>query len=83
MISLKCSESILQEVREELDGCEKVLEYRVISVIDRNDGEVAETEDFSSIISSDHLKQFNDYVIDKLGSSKAILQELQEVLNAG
>lgn len=83
IVSLKCGESILQSVKEELDKCKKVVEYRVISVIDRNDEEVGKIDDFSSIISSDHLKQFNDYVIDKLGSSKAILQELQEVLNAG
>ena len=40
-----------------------------------------EEEEIPQFISKDHLAQFRDYIVEKLGTSEYVLKELQEVLN--
>lgn len=79
VVSVKCVEHLVGKMREELEALKNVEEYRIVTVVEKKE-EDAMVEDFSELLSSDHLKQFSDYVIDKLGGSVPVVKELQEVL---
>ena len=77
VISLKCKESLVPELRRILDDYSDVKEYRITSVADINDVEENTTVEFNSI---DHLQQFQEYIINQLGKTDAVIKELIEVL---
>ena len=77
VLSIKCIESLVPQLKEELSKCPNVEDYRVVTVVEEKD---TPKEDIKEIISSDHLAQFRDYIIEKLGSTEAVVKELQEVM---
>lgn len=78
IISVKCIEHLVPKVREILDNNTNVEEYRIITVVENK--EVPE-EEVNQLASKDHLQQFKDYIIEKLGTGENIIKELQEVIN--
>lgn len=78
IISVKCIEYLVSKVREILDNNANVEEYRIITVVENK--EVPE-EETNQLTSKDHLQQFKDYIIEKLGTGENIIKELQEVTN--
>lgn len=80
VVSIKCKESILQFVKDSLSNCKKVEEFRVIAEIENDEEESKKIRE--EVLSVDHLEQFKNYIIDKIGGSEPVLKELQEVIGA-
>ena len=78
IISVKCIEHLVPKAREILDNNTNVEEYRIITVVENK--EISE-EEVNQLASKDHLQQFKDYIIEKLGTGENIIKELQEVIN--
>lgn len=78
VISVKCPESIIDDIRKILSENPLIEEYRIVTVAEDT---VSPKEDIKQLIASDHLSQFKDYVISKMGKSDLLLSELQEVLS--
>ena len=78
IISVKCIEHLVPKVREILESNSSIEEYRIVTVIENK--EVPE-EEVNQLTSKDHLQQFKDYIIEKLGTGENIIKELQEVIN--
>lgn len=78
VVSVKCPEHLVPKLKEELESCEKIEEYRVVTVIEEAE---APKEDIKELLSADHLSQFREYILEKLGGSEAVLKELQEVIS--
>ena len=78
IISVKCIEHLVPKVREILDNNINIEEYRIITVVENK--EISE-EEVNQLASKDHLQQFKDYIIEKLGTGENIVKELQEVIN--
>ena len=79
IISVKCVEHLVSKIKEILDNNIDVEEYRIITVVENK--EIPE-EEVNQLNSKDHLQQFKDYIIEKLGAGENIIKELQEVTNA-
>lgn len=78
IVSFKCLETYVDEVKSLFDNCPNVDEYRVISVPVIAD---VPEEDIYTLISADHIAQFRDYILNKLGNSADVISELQEISN--
>lgn len=77
VLSIKCREELVEKLREFLDNCEDVEEYRVISTKDQE--EMLDEGNVQVFNSIDHLEQFQSYIINQLGKTDLVLKELQEV----
>lgn len=78
VLSIKCAEELVTELRGLLDNNPQVVEYRVITIA--QDSEEEQVEETQSLTSVDHLQQFQAYIISQLGKSNVVLKELQEVI---
>ena len=78
ILSIKCVERLINKLKEHLDQCEDVEEYKIISTATPE--EEVETGNIHTFTSIDHLQQFQSYIIEQLGKTDLVLQELQEVV---
>lgn len=78
VVSVKCIEHLVPKVKEFLSNSPLVEEFRVVTAMETQD---APKEDIKELLSIDHLAQFRDYVLEKLGTSNAVINELKEVAN--
>lgn len=78
VLSVKCKEHLVQQLKDLLSSIEGIEEYRVVTVVEIKD---IPEEDSAQLLTKDHLAQFRDYTIEKLGSTEVVLKELQEVLD--
>lgn len=80
VLTIRCKETdakSLDEQLQELETVGKVAAHRMIPVAEElGDAEVESTMELNTV---DHLKQFQEYILDQLGTSEAILKELSEV----
>lgn len=77
VLTIKCPESKVEELRTQLASQEDVQDFRIISVAEET---AQETEVKIELNSVDHLKQFQEYILNQLGNSEAVIKELQEVV---
>lgn len=77
ILTIKCPESKVSELKEKLTSIENVREFRVISVAEEVKEEAEVHIELNSV---DHLKQFQEYILNQLGTSEAVIKELQEVI---
>ena len=80
VLSIKCKEYLVKELRDFLDNCKDVEEYKVISTFDSTDEDTVNEDNVKLFTSEDHLQQFQSYIINQLGNTDIILKELQEVV---
>ena len=76
VISVKCPEDIAADVADSLKNNPNVQTFRMVvipKVVERTESNSKNT------FQVDHIKQFADYVIDKLGSISPVLDVLQEL----
>ena len=78
ILSIKCIESLVAELKQRLDRCSKIEEYKVITIIENKE---ENQEDIKILLSKDHLNQFKEYILDHLGNSDIVQKELQEILS--
>ena len=78
VLSVKCDEALVDDLRAALDNSENVEEYRIITTSQEADDEDGPTvQVFNSL---DHLEQFQSYILEQLGKSEPVVKELEEVL---
>ena len=78
ILSVKCKEDLVEELRTFLDNCKDVEEYKIISMADQEENiDEGNIQTFNSV---DHLQQFQSYIISQLGNTALVLKELQEVV---
>lgn len=75
VITAKVKERDATAVREIIANTPQIIESRLIVEPEI----VIAEEDAQQIMSVDHMQQFRDYIIEKLGSTEVVLSELQEV----
>ncbi len=75
VVSIKCNECYYQDVLNIVEESKKIIAYRITVVRDA----VEHTDEATLISVDDHLKQFNDYIKETVGSSDLVLSELYEV----
>ena len=76
VISIKCLETLKESLMKKLENNSKIVTYKVIYTRERTDVEVEDTIDLGS---NDHLKQFKDFIIELLGNTDVVKEELMEV----
>ena len=74
VVSIKCKDTLKDKLQEELKD-KKPLIYKIIYVRDSGNA----TADAIKLSDADHLEQFKEYILETLGSSDTIQEELQEV----
>lgn len=77
VLSIKCEESLQAPLNEVLDSLQGVITSKVCYYSTATDGTVElGTESLQTI---DHLEKFKQFVIEKLGKTDVVIQELAEV----
>lgn len=76
VLSIKCQDMLVNELRNSLEGCSKVKDYRIVTI--PTEVEV-ETDRIQELTAVDHIKQFKEYILSKLENSEGLLKELQEL----
>lgn len=79
VLSLVCNGNLVQRTKDLVRNNKNVVEYRVISVYQRETSEEDGTEEF--IKTEDHITQFINYVQTKLEPSKILSEELSILYN--
>lgn len=77
VMSIKCKENLVNELRDILNRNSDIEEYRIISVAEDNKIKEDTNIEFTAI---DHLKQFQEYIINQLGKIDYVIKELNEVI---
>lgn len=77
VVTLKCYEDSLPRYKELLYSCPEVITYRIITV-PKEDKQVS-GDSIKELLSVNHIDKFREYVLNTLGSSEIVLQELEEV----
>ena len=77
VVTIKCTEYLLNAVKEAVKNSSIIKEHRI--VITPSEGGI-EGEVTVTLNEIDHLKQFNDFVIDKLGNTEIIRDELNKII---
>ena len=77
VISFKCNLSLVEDLKNELTKYD-IASYKINSY----STEVLDSSSMNDIQSLrvDHIKQFSDFILDKLGNSQIVVSELSEVL---
>lgn len=77
VLSLKVPESIANDARELIKKKDNICNYRLTIIPERNN-EGGQREEIRSEIN--HLQKFNDFILEKLGDSDVVRNELKELL---
>lgn len=78
IISIKCSEILVKDVKQTLSENEKVKEFKVIGAIDRKQSEELK-DSVEELNFVNHLEAFVTYVKDNVALNDLVLAELNEV----
>lgn len=77
VLSLKTYFDDVQKYREAIEVSPQIVESRLTIVMPETEGDASVAEETFSV---DHIKQFNDYVLEALGNNDIVREELAEVL---
>lgn len=75
VITLKCKEEDIQLYRDKIKNSDKIIESRLVVEYTR----VVDSEISTEELSVDSLQEFKKFILDTLGSSDIIKEELQEI----
>ena len=77
VVSIRCNDDLKSELIKKLNTNTKIVESKVMYYSDIvSSGDELGTTDLQF---ADHLNKFKEFVIDKLGSTVTVLEELEEV----
>ena len=76
VLTIKVSEENYDHYKTQVTNCDNIITSRFIIVSSNSD----EVNNNQELISVNHLDKFKSYVIDVLGSTDLVLEELEEVL---
>ena len=72
-VIVKCARDKVDNINKKLDKCEKIVYYKVLIDITKKE-KIKENIKLEKI---DHIKQFQEYIIDKLGDDELVKGELE------
>lgn len=75
VLTVKTPAHKLSEIKQLLEDCDQVIEYKIVLDNEVRDVEANRQED----LSIDHLEKFKEFVFDTIGTSDMIKEELEEV----
>lgn len=78
VVAVRCREALVESVRKALQDNPHIIESRITLILDSTD-KVTDTDKVSELANIDHIKAFKDFIIDQLGSSEIINEELAEI----
>lgn len=76
IVTVKVKSKYVDTVKDMLNNCQNIFEYRVVSSPDL---ETVLCENKEKIITVDHISQFKNYVLEQLGSDEFVLEELDKL----
>ena len=76
IISIKVAESLIDEVKITLHDYRNILEYRIVSIPEVR---AESTQTINELVKIDHIEQFKNYIIEQLGHSNVIDDELAKL----
>lgn len=76
VLSVKCINKLTSDVRQFLEQCEKVVTFRMISVVE-NEAEVEDT--IQELTDTDYIEQFTNFVTSVLGVNDIVKSELLRI----
>ena len=80
VITIKCPEDILIAVKEKLlNYSNKIVESRVIADATKKDSSILVENKIEELTKLDHIKSFNEYIVNTLGANEIIQEELSEI----
>lgn len=77
VITLKCYEKDVEYWEDEIKKCSNIIESRVL--IEREILNTKDIEKNKDCLISDHISEFKKFVIESMGNSDNVLEELEEV----
>lgn len=77
VLSLKVPEKIVPDIREVIANNTHICNYRITVIPERDSIDISQEEVHSEI---NHLQKFNDFILEKLGDSDVVRNELKELL---
>ena len=82
VVSLQCYEEHVEEYKRMLENDPNVLSFRVVTIAPTKQSDMINKTELDKMLSNslDHLGQFRKYVVENIGSTKMISEELVEVL---
>lgn len=76
VVSISCPQKYANEIREKIEKDPKIVASRIIVIPDTDDNpEVV----ISELANTDHIEQFKSYILQQLGNSETIVEELEEI----
>lgn len=82
VVTFKCVESLVEKLRQEVEDNPNIVEYRILSIPDVEELESGDTIK-ESLAKTNYLEQFIEFTTEKLGNSKLLREELQQVCQEG
>lgn len=80
VITLKVSDDAdISQIKQILDSAQNILAYRVL-VVPAEKSETEILQNTKELLSVNHLQKFSEYILQTLGKSDIIVEELDEVL---
>lgn len=77
VLSIKCKEPLIDTLRNKLQELsEKIVEFRIVVEYDSS---IDNGESKLSFEGIDHIKEFKEYIIQELGKSEELLEELEKL----
>lgn len=76
VLSISCSSNLVTKIREILTNCSNVVTYRLQTIVDKD----VEQVDISSLVQTDHLKQFSDYILSHMNNTSILNEELTNIM---
>ena len=77
VVSIKCSETYKDALKETISDTKQIIAYKII--YSRDLSAVETDSEVTLTMSDDHLEQFKTYIIETLGNSDIVREELSEV----
>ena len=79
IVTIKCPESISNDIKQLLESCDNVKEHKVLSIIENKAKDLENDISIEDLQTVNHLEAFITYVKDNLEINDLILSELSEV----
>ena len=80
VLSVKCSDSMKEQLKSMLDGDARVLAYKLIVFIEGSEGQSVDSRcEWSGM---DYIDRFREFIVDNLGGDSVVMEELDEVCKA-
>ena len=77
VITVKCVENLVDTVKDKIKSSPNIKEHRIIITPMEVSNDGVEYEALNDI---DHLKKFNDFIIEKLGRTEVVVEELSKII---